>query len=115
MELGTSTDPSPPGLLGNRGPRSLRCLQNIWPALGCRPPLPRDQALAFEDRELIKELAATGRDMECLVPPGSPVSTGVEDVGSGTRLGLNTDMSLTTWWKLAQVLICLSGPQFPHL
>lgn len=84
----TTPDPSPPGLLGNQGPRSSRCFQNIWPALRCRPLLSeiKPTALAFEDPNLIKDLAATGRGVEHPVTLVNQVITVVENISSGTTL-----------------------------
>lgn len=52
------TGADPPGLLGNQGPRFVKCLQDIWPRLRCRLVLPEIQpiALAFEDPTPIKNL-----------------------------------------------------------
>lgn len=41
----------PPGLLGNHGPRLVKCLQDSWPRLRCRLALAEitSRGLAFED------------------------------------------------------------------
>lgn len=43
-------------------------------------------ALAFDNPQLIKESAATGRNVEWPMPLVSQVSTAVDSVGTGTRL-----------------------------